>query len=559
MEHAAFLAGLDETETTTLLQQCPAPVDLGLLEDEEIGTVTQQKFKRRRLLAIKEYVFHGNSLDNNTTMELVLKRLHQDRSVTPNGISTREDLVEALRAVIPRDNWAKTAATPLMSPGEFGCVEMQAANEANIVIQVEGVENEPSVFSPAQIAPIANSKDEQEVVAFFTGLLEALIVTHVSNSLALVNCEEYKWLSSQTGNSKYDEKPDLLLCHKYFFAEKTPSAAAPPAEAIRTSNFKFGILANRCLLDSVVAVFEAKVKIGADNASFGEVINYGRLLALPGSCHRKSTWQRVVLFDKIDFWLFFFNSGALVYVKKCPWTQPGSRKLLLDFVSHQSDWSILLDEACDAFGVTGFFGNSFLGFGAFGRVFRVRWKDPQKSGDADFALKIVLNNEAHNQSAADMMQMEHDYLCRARETAPQLVPEVFKTVVHRPRGSALLLMKVGRPITNIKVYFERVLLALVEIHKAGTVHGDPRIANAIIVERGRINWIDFSMARFHEQSVVRFRQDLEILLKSFFVSAVGGGLQLSIPQPVVTTLHEYEPNNRESVASLTAAIGSCLD
>ena len=145
------------------------------------------------------------------------------------------------------------------------------------------------MFSQADIAPIAQSVDEQQVVAFFTPLLEAL-VAGISDTLTLVNCEEYQWLGgAPSGTSNYDMKPDLLLCHQCFFESKEPSAATPAAEALRTGDFKFGVLANSCLQDSVGAMFEAKVEIGANHATFGEVIHYGRLLAVSGSRRHQSS------------------------------------------------------------------------------------------------------------------------------------------------------------------------------------------------------------------------------------------------------------------------------
>ena len=215
---------------------------------------------------------------------------------------------------------------------------------------------------------------------------------------------------------------------------------------------------------------EAKVKIGANNTTtFGEVINYGRLLALSGSRHQSSTWQRVVLFDKLEFWMFLFNTGALATVKKCSWTTPGSRQLFLDFVSHESDWANLLDAACDSFAVTGVSGHSFLGCGgAFGRVFRVRRNVQDQDGAiTDVALKIVLDSEVPNESAANFLRLEHDYLSGAGQAAPQWVPGIFQNVFAGPDGSALLLTKVGRPISWIVAYFKRVLRALVELHKLG--------------------------------------------------------------------------------------------
>ena len=80
------------------------------------------------------------------------------------------------------------------------------------------------------------------------------------------------------------------------------------------------------------------------------------------------------------------------------------------------------------------------------------------------------------------------------------------------------------------------------------------MANAIVVERGRINWIDFHMARFQEQSMIRFRQDMKILVKTLFVSSIGVGVQFPIPDQVETALNGYAPQIVASAAVLSAAI-----
>lgn len=92
-------------------------------------------------------------------------------------------------------------------------------------------------------------------------------------------------------------------------------------------------------------------------------------------------YNHVVLFDKVEFWLFKFTTGVLSSVIQCDWTKLGSCQLLVDFISHKSDWVTLLDAACTNFSVTGVPGHSFLGQGAFGRVFRVRSSIPAVGGE----------------------------------------------------------------------------------------------------------------------------------------------------------------------------------
>uniref|UniRef100_A0A6U5PFV4 Uncharacterized protein n=1 Tax=Grammatophora oceanica TaxID=210454 RepID=A0A6U5PFV4_9STRA len=120
---------------------------------------------------------------------------------------------------------------------------------------------------------------------------------------------------------------------------------------------------------------------------------------------------------------------------------------------------------------------------------------------------------------------------------PPLVPASLPQVFDGQEGSAMVLTTVGRPITDTNVFFDRVLNALVELHMG----------------RGQINWIDFHSARFSEQSVVRFRQDMILLVESCFISSAGS--QLPIPPQVQTVADAYDPAP-ESSATVTALVNA---
>lgn len=483
---------------------------------------------------------------NNKQYEIVVKeknrRLDYDAQGKGGIAIVRADLIREIRlAANPSD----AAVTPIFSPAQLGRHEMNNAAKEGIISNFAPVANEAPMFVQADIEWISGRNDEQELVAFFTPLLQAVIDevngqdAKVNTELVLVNCEEYAWLGTASETSRYDKKPDLIICHPAYIKEKPPSAAKPPAENLRTDDFRFGVAANKCLNNSLAVLLEAKVTIGENMQSIGEVINYGRLLAYKIPI---STTGRAVLFDKTQFWLFLFRGGALAQVIKCEWTTPGSRDLFKAFISHKSNWTQVLEAACAEFGVQVASANSFLGYGAFGRVFRVR----RLEGDdqSDLALKIVLDEN----DAPLNLDLEHDYILRTGQEEPALVPGIDARGTERVEGgAAMLLTTVGRPIDSVAEYCDRVILALVSLHKRRICHGDPRLSNAIIVGRGEIVWIDFMMTRFDEPSTARFVQDMKVLVKSLFDTS-------SVPESIGPPLSAYNPQVDATVDALIAVI-----
>lgn len=69
--------------------------------------------------------------------------------------------------------------------------------------------------------------------------------------------------------------------------------------------------------------------------------------------------------------------------------------------------------------------------------------------------------------------------------------------------------------------------------------------------------IDFRSARFAEQSVVRFRQDMMIFVKSCFISSMGSQLPLP-PQVVKMAVHAYSPTSPDTITVLIIAVKGSL-
>ncbi|KAL3665274.1 hypothetical protein V7S43_009902 [Phytophthora oleae] len=153
-----------------------------------------------------------------------------------------------------------------------------------------------------------------------------------------------------------------------------------------------------------------------------------------------------------------------------------------------SSWVTRLTNACSSLGVDVVEGDTFLGRGAFGRVFKVT-----RNGEV-LALKIV------EQDSVGRLYDEEQALTNAQDSSLTVTPveEVFKMAVDKPVGdydsyvgAALLLCPVGDPLPRPTTLEEvqQLFKLLWQLHTKGWVHGDPRVPN-VIVSEGKLLWID---------------------------------------------------------------------
>jgi tRNA A-37 threonylcarbamoyl transferase component Bud32 len=173
--------------------------------------------------------------------------------------------------------------------------------------------------------------------------------------------------------------------------------------------------------------------------------------------------------------------------------------LVQDIKKEEDFMPSLLKDACNALRIDVIGGISYLGRGAFGRVFRVM------RGMNIFALKIV---ETHS---IEILHKEAEALQHASHTG--LTIHCIGEVKEIPNGAALLLSPVGKPLPPPRTEREVASLfnLLYQLHKNNIVHGDPRVSNMILAEEKPI-WIDLREAR-QVNSTLR-SWDAEILTRS---------------------------------------------
>jgi hypothetical protein len=142
-----------------------------------------------------------------------------------------------------------------------------------------------------------------------------------------------------------------------------------------------------------------------------------------------------------------------------------------------------------------------LGRGRFGCVFRASL-DP----DTVIALKVIAA-EAGNPST----MAEYHRLLRAADDHPNLVAKVMRdSLVECVDFAYYSLTDVGRNDRDLELSARAIFMKLCDLHLTGTVHGDPRTANIILLRDDSLRWIDLRVPYINTIAA-----DVAILAKDF--------------------------------------------
>ena len=483
----------DQRDDDDVVDTAAGLIKYGIKKKEDLSNVADNKKEFRDTLESKGVL--------PAICDLLFSKLpppqqdgHDRRPPLHPASPTLTDVIMEIRSM-------KAGATPNLTPASFGSKEIERLSNANLITKYKGVAGQASVLKESEVKLLGEMTTEHHVVTFLTPYLED--VFEGMGGYSIVNSEEYPWLQTSE-NTKYNQKPDLLLCHDSTYTKKAPfSTKDEHLRKMRRQADKFGILSDWRLRKCIGATFEATVKI--DNQAFGEVINYGAHICFDGG----PVHTRLILFDISHFWLIECTSGTVSYVTKCDWTTPGSRSLLSGF-QLKDKLMELLKCACENFRVEAR-PDAFLGAGAFGFVFQVY----QLGREKPMALKLVLCGEESDDEVRDleseMISMQKaKALCR--ESVMGVVEDGFNTF--DGFGGALLLSDVGAAVP--KKRYKDLILSLVGLHEQDIIHGDPRVQNAVLVDDS-LCWIDFRNARLSMHSAMKKQADMETLLKSLGV------------------------------------------
>ena len=292
-----------------------------------------------------------------------------------------------------------------------------------------------------------NKKESEKVMTQrVTPFLEAVL----DDGLVVVNCEEHKWIV--TGNSSANYlKPDWFVTHRGFWKDKKKEESQIEGNE--------GILADWRLRESVIPI---EAKMSDKNQCLGELISYMERL----DCDLDIKWKSrtgMCVFEG-SFWLVSFLGSVPDKIIKCPWNLAGSKQLVQSFLCRSSDWIFVLQSVCEKLDCEVVNGDSFLGAGAFGRVFKAVGKD-----EREFALKVTL---------VDILEGEFELLQKLRDNPNVITPLEDSFCVVKCDGKIVgagYAMELGESVRPVlKESFkdrEKIFEALVDLHRSGVAHG----------------------------------------------------------------------------------------
>ncbi len=373
----------------------------------------------------------------------------------------------------------------------------------------------------------------------------------------LVNSETFVWLDSVPDPlpANMRLKPDLFEASRVCVEEHDGSAHQGSGDC-----YLFGRLAGRCLqADGCVRkLYEAKLE-KLTLGHFGELVTYQRLI--PGEC-------RGMLFNMSGFWLYASHEGAPLRLVQASWTAPGSARLVHRFfdeppmpapplvgVLRQLLSALRLRPSRPRSGAA-----CFLGGGASGRVFAVRYTDsgPDDAAAPPLALKVV-------SAAADPTWMvgltqEFNAMRRAAELGAPVVGVVADSLRLLGReGGGYLLARCGEPCAAAasSAACAAAFNSLAALHALGVVHGDARLPNLVLVD-GAPSWVDLSplllAGAAHAAALATYCQDDAAMLARSFMRTAGADANAQLPAAVAAAVAAYDAQQPARVSALTAAV-----
>ena len=415
----------------------------------------------------------------------------------------------------------------------------------------------PAALDAAALQVLAACQSETELVKCLTPVLWHLCVAGDAGAddacgYVLVNCENCRWLDNLGSPLRPDMrlKPDLFEAPRVCVKERAGTDKQGSGAA-----FIFGGLAHRHLQRDgcVRKLFEGKHD-ALTLAHFGELVKYHRLI--PGEC-------RGMLFNGTQFWLFASVDGSPVKLARAAWAAPGSASPVRHFFDQQPQLPPppllpLLRQLLSALRLrpAQVDGSTFLGAGAFGRVFAVQSTEPTIRHAHSMALKLV----PAAASATWLGDLTHEF--KALQDAAALGVPVVPIVADSLRvldglGGGYLLCRCGVPFdaTASEAACSAAFVALAALHARAVIHGDARLPNLLLVD-GRAAWVDLSAGVLagldaHTRAA-NCRLDMETLALSVLQTADVAITPL--PPSIASAIAAYNGTMADAARTVAAAV-----
>jgi hypothetical protein len=285
----------------------------------------------------------------------------------------------------------------------------------------------------------------------------------------LFNTERYPYLLASDYCPKHSVKPDWLIFEIGSVLTRKPK----PSDQYGQEQIKYAV-PSEDWLPFITGIMEGKV--GSGNLTLTDLEAILRYLSILNKTGHENA--RGILYNQREFIYAEYSvlTGGVSTIVRGEWAIPGCSTFLRQKFKPPSVMKSLIDilEAESLALVR------FLGQGRFGRVVEVQRND----GDSvvNFALKFVMQHP-------DKLESEFSALCRFHTAASEFLIAPVENSFRQGEGDLAwyLMSEVGNP--EVELAARSVFLLLHSLHKQGIAHGDPRIANIVIV-KGKLKWVD---------------------------------------------------------------------
>ena len=414
------------------------------------------------------------------------------------------------------------------------------------------------LLQPAALADLRRQMaggKENAWVALITPVLSD-VVARASPGCILANSELIPWIRTAAEQTQFFQKPDLFACHRAAFVSgKRPFVNDRSAESTKlaesfrrpSESFLFGSCAWP-LRDAVLCIFEAKLAIER-NKDVGEIFPKVQNL-LHGA---RAATAKCCLFDMQKLYLLEFTATGLLSLHSFEWTAPGSRAALDAFVRPAVEpvWLRVLRGVCMGLKVEVPAADAYLGQGATGLAFRAKCEEQPDDAAHYFALKITRDTSHISSLELEVLKLQEVIAHSAplpwlqpRLPSP---PSALRLVLEESDrlGAGFMFGPVGKAVwseqpRDVRLWQE-VLASLLLLHRAGLVHGDPRLPNLLRVpSRDQLVWIDFRESSAHEDDpMAAFQLDFQRCIASFYGVDASHSRMLELKQQYAKLLQDH--------------------
>ena len=402
-----------------------------------------------------------------------------------------------------------------MTQSSYGQCMKQLLEKNDQYIYFEGNGSGRCVLSPAEVADAETKDSVKDLVAFLTPYIQA-VCDEVGPGMKVVNGENISWLTTPSGNSSHDLKPDLIIIHRAMIHLKVENGnnlcGSPVSDVI----------------EALRVVCEAKKKLG--NQGFGEICTYTRMIAQQyQKTFSKGSIIRGIAFDSSKFILVESNCAAPVRATEGRLDTIGSFELLQGFFSYEDPLTASFVRLCSELEVREHYSAqsdsgsvAFLGKGRSGTAFVV---EEQTSGsDIIYVLKVVFSTD--NSTAKTLGEFRRLLAAQCRADSAHVVRvkiDSFKSGEFSIGSTkyyywGYLIHDVGVPMRSVNLGPEdrqQICRSLNVLHLNGVFHGDARVPNVVNCS-GIFKWIDLHhiVSVFADDAVIC---DVKTLFESMFM------------------------------------------